>query len=108
MWQYNWLLMWHEFILFYFIYFIWHISLIFPSKQLQQGLNWHNAKKIRDQINTIKNLGTKLKYGINDKGQLCNLSYILTFATNVKWTIMEKLSLEGKFSMLARKVYNAH
>ena len=89
--------------------FLFHLTYqLFPSKWLRQELNWHDAEKVRDQINTIKNLGTKLQYGANDKGQLCNLPYILTFATNVKWTIMEKLSLEGKFSMLARKVYNAH
>ena len=31
--------------------------------------------KVRNQIDTIERLEIKLKYGIKDKGQLCNLSY---------------------------------
>ena len=30
--------------------------------------------KVRDQIDTIKSLETKLKYGVKDKDQICSLS----------------------------------
>ena len=36
-------------------------------------LIWH--WKVRDQINTIEKLGTKLKYGIKDRVQICSLFY---------------------------------
>ena len=47
---------------------------LFPFKWWRQGPNWHNTKKIKDQIDTIEMLGTKLKYGVKDKGQFHNLS----------------------------------
>ena len=34
--------------------------------------------KVRDQIDIVERLQTKLKYGINDKDQICNLLLKLT------------------------------
>ena len=38
-------------------------------------LIWH--WKVKDQIDTIKMLETKLKYNVNDRDQICNLHFIL-------------------------------
>ena len=36
-------------------------------------------QKVRDQTDTIERLETKLKYGVNDKDQLCNLPLLVFF-----------------------------
>ena len=36
-----------------------------------------SIEKVRDQIDTIEKLWTKLKYGVKDRDQLCNLSFFL-------------------------------
>ena len=36
-----------------------------------------SIEKVRNQIDTIEKLWTKLKYGVKDRDQLCNLSFFL-------------------------------
>ena len=33
-------------------------------------LNWHNIEKVKDKIDTIERLETKLKYGVKNRDQL--------------------------------------
>ena len=39
-------------------------------------------QKVRDQIDTIERIGTKLKYGMKDKDQLCNFPLLLLLLYN--------------------------
>ena len=59
---------------------IFFIVLFDTSAFFIQGigrLNWHNIEKVRDHIDTIEMLGTKLKYGVKNRDQLCNLPIII-------------------------------
>ena len=43
-----------------------HIS-AFSIQRERSGLNQHNTKKVKDQIDTIEKLETRLKYSVNDR-----------------------------------------
>ena len=64
--------MWYKFFLLLF-----YLTSVFSIQGKQQRLNWHNTEKVRDQIDIIEKLWTKLKYGVKNMDHLCNLPFKL-------------------------------
>ena len=52
-----------------------------------------SIEKVRDQIDTIEKLWTKLKYGVKDRDQLCNLSFFFNKGKNLG-TLIQLFSMQ--------------
>ena len=46
---------------------------------------------VKDQIDTIEMLATKLRYGVNDRDQLCNLPIMVFFYKNTKTSFTQDI-----------------
>ena len=69
MWQSRW-----KFVTILFLFLFWLLTTtIFSIYHLTVWTILTQYQKVRNQIDTIEKLGTKLKYGIKDKDQLYNL-----------------------------------
>ena len=60
-----------------FYYSVWHIRFfhLWDNGGDQLTQYW----KIKDQIDTIKNLNTKLTYCVKDRDQICNIHFYFIF-----------------------------